>query len=286
MKPIFIQMKTQLFCAVGCFAVLFVFSTCATAQTDLPYYTGFDNATQQQGWTQYRTGDEGDFNEWYYVTINTFSAPQSLYHNYPVGGSEVTDDWYVSPAFDFSGGGMIDSLRYHFSGFGTPFGIDTVGIYLLNGAQDPEIASRSLLFSFHDTTYVNDNVWRKLENVEIPATSGESYIAFRYTTVVNWLDVRFDNLAISGNSDVGIDQPGWNENVLTVFPNPAKDYATLSFSENIVISRTELIGMTGKVIRTYPGNSYVLDFSEVTSGQYVLKVFSERGVIVHKILIE
>lgn len=279
-------MKTQLFLSMSFFALASICCSHLLAQTELPYFTGFDNATEQEGWEQYRIGHEGDFNEWYITEQNGFSPPHMIYHNYPVGGSEVTDDWYVSPPFDLSGGGAIDSLRFKFAGFGTPSGNDTIGIYLLNGSADPEIASRTLLFSFRDSSYLNDNMWRKLEDVEIPATSGVSHIAFRYTTVVNWLDVHFDNLALSGTSTVGIPESSSDRPLLLVFPNPVKDFAKLSFTENTAITRTELIGLNGSIIRTYRGNMDVVDFSEIVAGQYVLKVYYDGGVVSQKILVE
>src|SRR5688572_18629963 len=87
------------------------------AQTTLPYYSGFDNAAEQSGWVTFRKGSTAN-GAWSVASFGAYSAPNSLSHNYPVGGSTPTDDWRVSPGFNFSNGGMIDSIRHNFSGFG------------------------------------------------------------------------------------------------------------------------------------------------------------------------
>ncbi len=197
-----------------------------TAQTTFPYFTDFDDANAQDGWIEHRKGATG-FDRWDFSTFQPFSSPNALTHFYPVGGTQLTVDWFVSPAFDFSIGGNIDSLRYAFGGFGTVMPGDTVALYLLGGAQDPDSATNvTLLYDFRDTVYQNDNVWRKLTDVNIPATSGMAYLAFKYVTTNNWLDVRFDNLALSGNG-IGVPDPSEAEFQISLFPNPAGDYVSL-----------------------------------------------------------
>ena len=166
-----------------------LFSLSAAAQTSLPYFTAFDNAGQQSGWTEYRLGEENAFYEWNYSTMQPYTAPNCLAHNYPVGGENLLDDWFVSPEFDFSGGGMLDSLHHAFSGFGVPGAGDTVAIYLLHGSQDPAVATKTLLMDFRGADYTGDGAWRRLDPIAIPAQSGESYIAIRYSTIINHFGV-------------------------------------------------------------------------------------------------
>jgi hypothetical protein len=191
-------------------------------QAQVPVYsTGFDNATQQDGWQQYRQGAADPFYDWNFQSSQAYSAPTCLMHNYPVGGSAATDDWFVSPSFAIPTGGMLDSLRYAFSGFGLPAAGDTVFLYLLNGSPDPDLATKTILYEFSGPDYQNDNTWRLLEPVMLPAQSGNSYFAFRYRTVNNWLDVRFDNLAISRNSAAGLNEQ--EAGTVRLFPNPAAE---------------------------------------------------------------
>jgi hypothetical protein len=203
--------------------------TSANAQTPLPYFTGFDNASQQDGWTQQREGDLGSY-QWNYNAFSPYSVPNNLSHNYPVGGTQITDDWFVSPVFDFSNGGKIDSIRHAFSGFGVPGIADTFALYLLIGSQDPSVATTMLLKDYRDTNYVNDNVWHKTEDVTISSIPGSCYIAFRYKTINNWLDVRLDNIRVSGNATTGV-HSSLNDKGILIFPNPVNDYIQIKFTE-------------------------------------------------------
>src|SRR4051812_45013574 len=98
------------------FTLLLSMLGAASQTTTTNYYTAFDNAAQRNGWAQYRSGDPSAY-EFGYVP-SAYSTPTCVYHDYPVGGSQVTIDWFVSPVFDFSAGGKIDSIRVQFGGFG------------------------------------------------------------------------------------------------------------------------------------------------------------------------
>ncbi len=172
------------------------------AQTPLPYFTGFDNLQGQTGWTTYKKISTTS-SSWNYVSAppnySAYSTPSCAIHFYPVG--DLTLDWLVSPPFNFSAGGNIDSVRYAFAGFSpTPLVADTVAIFLLRGSPDPDLAtSKVQLIDFRNTNYINDGVWRISTNIPIPAGPGQSFIAFKYKASSSWLDVRFDNLALKAN---------------------------------------------------------------------------------------
>ena len=193
------------------------------SQTLTTYYTNFDTPAAQTGWTQYRKGSLSA-NGWAF-DVNGYTTPSCLAHYYPVTSSAPTDDWYVSPAFNFAAGGKIDSLRTNFAGFGTPQSGDTIAIFLLAGSANPSQATaRFKLVEFKGSDYVNDGLWKLKTNVNIPAQSGQSYIAFKYYTAnSNWLDVKYDNLRIKINSTVGLSTFKKDDNQISVFPNPVKN---------------------------------------------------------------
>lgn len=235
------------------------------AQTALPYSHGFENAT---GWQLFRKGATPTY-KWELKTDNPFAGTSKLYHDYPVGGGPATtDDWYVSPPFSLTSGGKIDSLRTRFAGFGNPAAGDTVAIYLLKGSADPATASsKILLYDFRDTKYTNDNAWKKISNITIPSTTGTCYIAFRYMTVVNWLDVSFDNLGISGNA-TGILSPSPDIKV-SVAPNPAT--GQLNILTKGAFDRLRIYDMTGKKVQDQEFKSTV-SIAALPAGTYVLEI--------------
>ncbi|MFT5779726.1 MAG: hypothetical protein ACI837_002685, partial [Crocinitomicaceae bacterium] len=141
------------------------------SQVSLPYFSGFDDAAQQDGWIEYKTASTL-FSNWGYGTIDAYSAPTCVGHDYsPSTGITLTDNWFVSPGFSITNGGLVDSIRYMFSGFSTPTTGDTIGVYLLNGSQDPTLAtSETLLFDFRGSEYVADNVYRVKTDLILPAS--------------------------------------------------------------------------------------------------------------------
>ncbi|MCX6258165.1 MAG: T9SS type A sorting domain-containing protein [Bacteroidia bacterium] len=256
------------------FAFVIIISTSTFSQTQLPYFTGFDNAGQQTGWQQFRKGDTSNPG-WAYSSFNSYSAPNMLAHYYPVEGSLPTNDWYVSPAFSFSSGGKIDSIRHNFSGFGIPVAGDSLAIYLLTGSPDPNLATTKTMLHDFTVNYLNDNIWHLDTGIIIPATTGQSYIAFKYRTVINWLDVLFDNLRVSGNASSGIAPVDKSENNILIYPNPANDYIIISknITSNIIITITS---SDGKVLRTFLSSEMEIirqiDVSDLQNGIYFLQI--------------
>jgi hypothetical protein len=265
-------------------AVLILFYSNAHAQTPLPYFTGFDNAAQQAGWQHFRKGSTAN-SDWSYPAFNAFSAPNALSHFYPVGGTIPTDDWFVSPVFDFSAGGRIDSIRHNFSGFGTPFGGDSIAVFLLNGSPNPDLAASKILLFDYTINYVHDNIWHLDTNMIIPATAGQSYIALQYKTIINWLDVIFDNIRISGNGSTGVALVTASENDFQMYPNPVNQFLKISktISENSIIAITDI---SGKNLRTFlPAEvnpEKQIDISELNAGIYFLKMTNNNSFSVKK----
>ena len=214
--------KMKLFTIIG---LVVLFSIESKAQVSLPYYTGFDNVSQQTGWTEYKKAAT-TFSHWGYGgTGNSYSAPSSIGHDYsPSTGITLTDNWYVSPAFSITNGGKLDSIRYMFSGFSQPVAGDTIAIYLLNGSQDPSLATlKTLLFDFRDSDYIADNVYRVKTDISLSASTEPSFIAIRYRNSdcsSKWLTVNFDNIAISANGSVGINDLDNRAGKVNIYPNP------------------------------------------------------------------
>lgn len=235
-------------------------TTSLLAQTSLPYYSGFNNETENDGWEEFNLGATESF--YYWSTSNT-----TLSHDYPVGGTVPTEDWWVSPEFDFSSGATIDSLKYRFSGFGNPAAGDTIALYIINGAKNPENASAIIMLrGYTDANYQNDNVWRTDTAIHIPAFSGESHLAFRYTTTDNWLVASFDDLYISG-STVGVKEGGNMK--FSIYPNPTTD---ILYINSHLKGEIELFNIAGnKVLEQNKNNPQtVLDISSLPSGVYFL----------------
>lgn len=253
------------------------------AQTTLPYVSGFDNAVEKAGWQQIRNGSDG-LNEWRFNPDMPYSPTESLSHNYPVGGTTVTDDWFVSPPFSLPEGGSVDSLRYNFSGFGVPAETDTIALYLLVGDPNPEEAtSVTLLHDFRGEDYVGDGQWRIMESIDLPSTSTTAYIAFRYKTTVNWLDIKFDNISVSGEGTTSINLGLTATNSLAVFPNPTT--GKLHLQSEAALKEISIVDIAGRILHQQTFSSEI-DLSEFENGIYIISCSDLKNNIIVKRVIK
>ncbi len=247
--------RLTLLCTVYCFLL-----TSLHAQVSLPYYSGFDNTAERDGWTIYRLG-ESAIGNWGIASIGGFSPTSCVSHDYsPSSGVNVVDDWYVSPGFLIPSGGTLDSVRYAFSGFSVPSIGDTIGVYLIIGDQDPDAASDIIeLAEFRDAEYQADNVYRLLSGITLPATDEMSFIGLRYRNAEassRWLHVKFDNVAVSATT-TSVNDPA-QLNLLNVYPNPTIDKVTIVHKE------------TGGIVYLYDQSGlclqkYVLDKGQLST---------------------
>lgn len=101
-----------------------------------------------------------------------------------------------------------------------------------------------------------------------------------------------DNLAFTGNV-TGLKNQNAMINSIVVYPNPGSENITVNLDvKNSSHSLIELIDITGKVILTKDlgiiqgENKQVIDVSTIASGSYFIRVASENGTEIKKIIIE
>jgi len=258
------------------------------SQVTLPYSTGFDNTSEQNGWVEFKK-EATTFSHWNFSSSNSNSSPNCISHEYsPSSGITLTDNWFVSPAFEIESGGNLDEISYMFSGFSVPGTDDTIAIYLLQGSQDPDIATQVLLFDFRNSEYVADNTYRTKENIDLPAFSGLSYLAIRYKNSdcsSNWLTVHFDDITISEGT-VGLDDFWLNE--INIYPNPTSNEIHIDNTLNLINS-FKIIDNLGKThfnSQKSITENIKLDISKLNNGVYFIVFNTKNGFISKKIIIQ
>ena len=257
------------------------------SQVNFPYNTGFDSASEKLGWVEYKTASQ-QYSHWGYET--GYLGTTSIGHDYsPSTGITLTDNWFVSPGFSITSGGSLDSIRYKFSGFSEPLSGDTVAVYLLRGAQDPSLATlKLLLLDFRGSEYIADGIYRRKDNINLPATNEMSYLAIRYRNTdcsSQWLTVSFDNIAINGNV-TSIKEKKASDNKIIMYPNPATGIV------NIVavnpISNLAIYSLGGEVI--YFDNEInkekFIDVSSFEKGIYVMKYYIDEMLYSDKVVVQ
>ncbi len=258
--------------------VMMSLAIAASAQTTLPYNTGFDNTSQKAGWQSFRKGStlatnwlfSEDFSDGYTAP----SAPNCIQHPYPTigDGTVLTDDWYVSPGLNLATGAKLSFKIGVYSFTGDLATGDTIQVYLLKGNPNPSMASsKTLLASMAYMKATNHN-FKDTANIVVPAATGNAYIAFRYTSFNDWFTVAIDDIKLVAGTTTGIDDRKETAIDLALYPNPAKESIHWNYTA-IAADKLEgqLIDVSGRTISTFPLKSKQLDISALQPGTYFLK---------------
>lgn len=259
-------MKKQLFFG----AILLSMAASSTAQTSLPYYSGFDNAAEKAGWVNYFEGLQDPMQlGWIYQTDQPKSAPSYLAHEYWGDATTLTKDWIISPPFNFSNGGTFKCALLPYV-YPAVTANDSINLYLLNGSQDPMLASKTLLAAFAGKA-TDVYAWDSSGIIHIPPTSGTSYIAFKYVGLNEWFTVGIDNIHIA-SATTGVDELGSNTGTEAIrfYPNPASDY--LYWNSNGNACRTARIcDITGKQVAQFDLDQKRFDVSMLPQAFYIIE---------------
>ncbi len=263
-------MRTTLL--VGLFAPL-----CVAAQTPLPYTTGFDNAAQQAGWQEYRTGYLSNYS-WGMNTLEPPSAPNRLWHDYVVGGNEsdTVRDWWVSPAFEFSAGAVFTCKVNVFAIMGSAQPADACTIMLLAGSADPTLATVTPLMDLLPLV-TNTGTYTQLPPVSIPPTTGSAHIAFYHQATQNWLTPGIDDVSITA-APVGIADVHGDEIGMHVFPNPVDGTMTFQLPHGLPVGTLRITTLDGRTV-VHERASSTVDVDHLAPGLYIVGLRSDTGVL-------
>lgn len=270
-------------------ALLFILGIVAfsNAQITLPYTNGFDNNSQNADWVAYRKGlttiDGNPSHTWEpHTSAGAATAPNYLVHDYPVGytGTQMTDDWLVSKSINFTNGAKLSVKAWIYAIAGIMPG-DSIEIYLLKNSQDPAVATKVKVASLRSlvgsTGSMNTPTWKDTANIVIPATTGNAYLAIRYTCINNWYTVALDNLKLVANptsiADVATEKISFR-----LYPNPATSVLQWKIDSDDLqqISRAEgiIFNYTGRELKRFRIRDAKLDISTLEPGVYFVRIGS------------
>jgi len=247
-----------------------------SVQSQTTYYSGFDNASEQAGWKEYIKGKFGFFARWTYQD-GGISSPKMLIYTVPIGiaDKDTIKDWYVSPKFDFSLGGSIDSFKYnYFSFMNVHLKEQFVGVYLLTGSKDSDSASSKILLMDLTPFYSGDNKWKDTGSISIPSTAGDAYIAFKLQAIDGWSSISFDNLYVTQKKTSGIRNTQLPQ--MELFPNPCSSHITIQYPNTFDVY---MYNLQGQLVCTKQNNFEKLSFdvNAFSPGSYYLKVLDPQG---------
>ncbi|PSK93033.1 T9SS type A sorting domain-containing protein [Taibaiella chishuiensis] len=241
--------------------------------TPLPYYENFDNAASSR-WTAFSLGtsDPDDF-PWNITIHNPYSAPFSMMHTCTNGTAQANNWTVCKNAFSFTSGGKIDSIRSWITANNPPATNDTIGIYLLVGNANPALASTAILLHDFRAANFQTGSWIKTTNINIPPTPGSCYIAFRYKTANNCINIFLDNMQLSANVGTGILPVYKAGDDFIIAPNPAvKDLVIRSKHD---FEQIHIYNIAGQRVHTQAFQP-AIDISYLAPGAYILELIDRN----------
>ena len=132
-------------------------------------------------------------------------------------------------------------------------------------------------------------------NISQFSTSLSPNLAFIYVddcnySTTNWTDIDPSTIFVEMEGQTECERLDVGdftaELELSFFPNPVKDVLNLQIGRTIEIDKIDLLGILGEKIKSYPTNMDALDFSEIPSGVYFLRIKTNFGVLNKKVLKE
>lgn len=118
-------------------------------------------------------------------------------------------------------------------------------------------------------------------NILLPSAIAEQYIKFYISYAIHCGDSK-GTIQVKSNTVSGITGiPELQNNTLSVYPNPVYDILTLH-TDNIEQLDIQLVDIVGNIL--YRGNQTTIDMTTHSSGMYILKIFTSKGVNSSKII--
>lgn len=71
---------------------------------------------------------------------------------------------------------------------------------------------------------------------------------------------------------------------LVLYPNPVTNVLNITTSEATIIEKVSLYNLTGQLIKSLEGNQKTVDMSDLSSGNYFVKIQTNQGVINKKVI--
>ena len=77
-----------------------------------------------------------------------------------------------------------------------------------------------------------------------------------------------------------------NELQVAVFPNPTRDQFTLSIDARSKVDRMVIMDLQGRLLDQLAPTDRLISTSHLSSGQYLLQIWTDQGVAVKPFVIE
>ncbi|MEN6512292.1 MAG: T9SS type A sorting domain-containing protein, partial [Chloroherpetonaceae bacterium] len=203
--------------------------------------------------------------------------------------SGLPNNWVYSIAIDKNGSKWIGTIKGLAKYDGTSWTIYNTSNSGLprNGVISITIDKNSTKWLGTDGGLVKyDGTWTIYDTLNSDIPDNTVYTIAIEVNNTKWIGT---NEGMAAYNENGIPS-SVNENILpeyniSIFPNPANDYLKIEQSE-ADISFVEIINLQGQVIKSQRilGNQSILDLTNLSTGVYILKIYTNSGFIIKKLI--
>lgn len=110
---------------------------------------------------------------------------------------------------------------------------------------------------------------------------------YEYSTT-NWTDIDPTTTFVEMEGQTECEMIGVADNFLdqnlTIYPNPVIDFITIESANSLNIEEITILNISGKKLKTSFSDFEKIDFKNLASGVYYLKIQSNKGIVFKKVL--
>lgn len=233
-------------------------------------------------------------------TDNISTLNQTVVNSFDPNDKRCLEGSTISPAMI----GQYVHYLIRFENTGT-FPVENIVVKDLIDLSKFEISTLQMTDASHSCyTRINGN---KVEfifeniNLDFNDATNDGYVVFKIKTkstltvgsqITNSANIYFDyNFPIVTNTATSTFQTLKNDNFdfgnyFTIYPNPAKDILNIKSNKNIEISSITIYTVLGQIVQTITQPAKTIDVSDLKTGNYFLKVATDKGTATTKFIKE
>ncbi|MBO4307742.1 MAG: choice-of-anchor J domain-containing protein [Bacteroidales bacterium] len=231
--------------------------------------------------------DKAEYNDWTFIDADGDGFNWSLDYLRGQGAAHGESNGMLASASWNSSAGALNPNNWAFTGAITLPDNDNVHIEWYEKGQDANYAaekyrvyvatSQSIDAATEIGSYTATGSW-VLRKASLAAYKGQTvYIAFRHCDVTDMFYLDLDDMGISTEAFVGIENP--NTVAMNLYPNPTNGIVNI---ETEGLQKVEVLDMTGRVVMTTSENN--VNMSNLSNGIYMVRVTTMNGITTQKVV--